>query len=43
MIRKFIDYTPLTALEIDEINRNTPDLTPEELEINKLFGEEDLR
>lgn len=29
-MRKFINYKPLSALEIDEINRNTPDLSPEE-------------
>lgn len=34
MIRKYIDYEPLTALEVDEINHNTPELTPEELEIH---------
>lgn len=33
-MRRFVNYKPLSALEVDEINRNTPDLTPEEQAIH---------
>lgn len=37
MVRKYIDYKPLSALEIDRINRTTPDLSPEEQAIHDQF------
>ena len=33
-MRRTINYKPLSALEIDEINRNTSDLSPEEQAIH---------